>query len=139
MRMSVARAGQLAVTFLAVLLAGLPALAAGTAAGHSANVIHPKDGTYKGTLSVGLKKVIVMTVSHNGKKAAARLVCDGQPYGYVHASISNGGFSGKHQRSPGVQVWTLKGQFNSSAKAVAHFGGGGVCDGKSGTVKLALT
>jgi hypothetical protein len=54
-------------------------------------------------------------------------------------SITKGAFGGKHQLSPGVQVWTLSGHVSSKTTATAHLGGGGVCDGKSGNVKLALT
>jgi hypothetical protein len=46
---------------------------------------------------------------------------------------------GKHQLAPGVQVWTLEGHFTSTTTAPAHLGAGGVCDGKSGDVKLAIS
>lgn len=54
-------------------------------------------------------------------------------------SITKHAFTGKHQLSPGVQVWTLSGRFNSRTTATAHLGATGVCDGKSGNVNLATT
>lgn len=137
MRKPVARLGKATVTALVLVLVGLPVLAEGTAARPHLSAIRPKDGTYKGVLLHGLKKVVYMTVTRHGTKADARLICDGQPYGHARMSISKGVFVGRHQLSPGVQVWTLQGHFGSSTTAVAHLGGAGVCDGKSGKITLA--
>jgi hypothetical protein len=140
MRNPRARLGISVVTSVALVLAGLPALAAATAPKHHhRHAIRPKDGTYQGTLSVGLKKVVVMDVNRNGTKADAHLICDGQPYGHIRMKISKATFSGTHQLSPGVQVWTLRGHFSSKKTAAAFLGGGGVCDGRSGMVTLRLT
>lgn len=136
MTKAIVRAGISIMSAFVLLLAGAPVVAASTPK-HTG--FRAKDGTYKGILSVGVKKVIYLKVTQNGTKANARLICDGQPYGHILMSITHHAFSGKHQLSPGVQVWTLNGHFGSKTTATAHLGGGGVCDGKSGSVKLAIT
>jgi hypothetical protein len=135
MMKAIARAGISAMSVFVLVLAGAPGVAASTPRHTSFSA---KDGNYKGTLTVGLKKVVYFTVSKNGTKGAARLVCDGQPYGRIHMSITKHAFSGKHQLSPGVEVWTLSGRFSSKTTATAHLGANAVCDGKSGNVKLAM-
>lgn len=119
------------MSVLVLVLAEAPAGVASTS-------FRAKDGNYKGILTRGLKKVVYLTVTRNGTKGVARLVCDGQPYGRIHVSISHDGFSGKHQLSPGVQVWILSGHFTSTTTATAHLNANAVCDGKSGNVKLAM-
>jgi hypothetical protein len=131
----IARAGISAIGALVVVLAAAPVVPASTPRHTS---FRAKDGNYKGTLSVGIKKVVYFTVSQHGTKGVARLVCDGQPYGRVSMPITGRTFTGKHQLSPGVQVWTLSGRFSSKTTATAHLSGNTVCDGKSGNVKLAL-
>ena len=135
MTKAIGRTGISAISALALILSAAPAVVAST----PTHGFRAKDGTYKGTLSFGVKKIVYLKVTRNGTKADARLICDGQPYGHILMSITNRTFSGKHQLSPGVQVWTLSGHFGSKTTAIAHLGGGGVCDGKSGTVKLAIT
>jgi len=136
MTKAIARTGISAMSAFVLVLAGAPAVVASTPKHTS---FRAKDGNYKGTLSVGVKKVVDLKVTRNGTKANALLVCDGQPYGHIFMSITNRAFSGKHQLSPGVQVWTLSGRFSSKTTATAHLGGGGVCDGKSGNINLAIT
>jgi hypothetical protein len=131
----IARAGISAISALVLVLAAAPMVAASTPRHTS---FRAKDGNYKGTLSVGIKKVVYFTVSQHGTKGVARLVCDGQPYGRVSMPITGRTFSGKYQRSPGVGVWTLSGRFSSKTTATAHLGSSHVCDGKSGNVNLAL-
>jgi hypothetical protein len=135
MTKTITRTGLPLVSAFVLLLAGASAVLAGP----PKHRFRATDGNYTGTLSVGLKKVVNLKVSRNGTKADARLVCDGQPYGHAVMSITGRAFSGRHQLSPGVQVWTLSGHFVSKSTATAYLGGGGVCDGRSGTVKLAIT
>jgi hypothetical protein len=123
---------------------GLVALAAAVVVAGSALAAAPKKGgVYEGTLhasgTVALNKKVRLVVAKTGLSARVLWWCgEGRPPSTVSVKIAkDGSFAGTSNVGT-LTVWLIKGRFTTPGKARAALQLKAICDGKGGTVNLAL-
>jgi len=125
-------------------LIGLAAVVAAVAVAGSAFAAPPtKGGVYEGSLyatsAVALKKKVRLVVNKTGTSARVLWWCgEGRPPSTLIVRIApDGSFKG-NSNGGALTVWTIKGQFLTRTKARASLQLKAICDGKGGTLNLAL-
>jgi hypothetical protein len=126
-------------------LIGVAAVLAAVAVVGAALAAPPKKGgVYEGALyatsQVALKKKVRLVVDKTGTSARVLWWCgEGRPPSTLIVKIAaDGSFKGNSNVGGALTVWTIKGQFLSRTKARASLQLKVTCDGKGGTVNLAL-
>ena len=121
----------LALSFLALAIAAVPAFAAPP----------KKGGSYVGVLpetTARLEKRVVLKVSASGATGRVRLACGDTRVGLSSKfDIVKGKFTAKRQTGS-LLVWRLSGKFTSRTVAKAKLYLPAACDGRGGKVTLEL-
>ncbi len=125
-------------------LIGLAAVLVAVAVAGAAMAATPtKSGVYEGALyatsPVALKKRVRLVVNKTGTNARVLWWCgEGrQPSTLIVRIAADGSFKGNSNVGT-LTIWSVKGQFLTRAKVRASLQLMVICDGKGGTVNLAL-
>ncbi len=126
------------------MLAGFVAVLGAVALAASAPAAPPtKGGVYQGTLfetsAVALQKKVRLVVTKTGTSARVLWWCGlGRAPSTLRVQIAaDGTFKGTSNVGT-LTVWAIKGRFTSPSKARMALQLKAICDGKGGTVNLAL-
>jgi hypothetical protein len=124
-----------------LLISAVAVLAATVLAGAAPAASPKKGGVYQGTLtpSTALEKKVRLVVTKTGTSARVLWWCGtGRPPSTLRIQIAaDGTFKGTSNVGT-LTVWAIKGKFVSAAKARVALQLKATCDGRGGTLNLAL-